>query len=90
MKNPFTEHPHDVGESYCTHFKFAAYMGINQLMASLAWIIHAIFPFLFMKTGSSISIRMMRIFIERRPNIEGDAADLLSVMERKKVQPQKI
>jgi hypothetical protein len=84
MKNIFTEHPNSVGESYFVHLKFSCYFGLNMIAASLACLIHGIFPFLFKSTGSSILIKMMHRFVDRKPMLEDKLAGLFSVMEGKK------
>lgn len=84
MKNIFTDHPHSVGESYFVHFKYALCMFMYTLAASLACLIHAIFPFLFQTTGSRILIKVMHKLIERRTTIDGKLAELMSVMESKR------
>lgn len=48
----FTEHPASVGESYGQHLHHAGYFGIRMVFAGFACLIHAILPFLFVKTGS--------------------------------------
>jgi hypothetical protein len=48
----FTEHPASVGESYWAHLHRASWFGSRMLFAGVACFIHAIFPFLFVKTGS--------------------------------------
>jgi len=55
MRNIFTEHPHEVGETYFEHAKFAVGCGVNLLKLGFAAIIHGIFPFLFKTTvGDSL------------------------------------
>lgn len=48
----FTEHPASVGETYGEHFVTAATFSIRLLAASFCCAVHAILPFLFVKTGS--------------------------------------
>jgi hypothetical protein len=48
----FTEHPASVGETYWGHLLRAAGFGGRMLLAGAACLVHAIFPFLFVKTGS--------------------------------------
>ena len=55
MKNPFTAHPHEVGESYLEHGSFACRYGIKMTWGGIAALIHAVFPFLFKTTGSRIT-----------------------------------
>ncbi len=52
MKNPFTEHPHSVGETYFEHmFKALKYSFILYYLFIVV-MIHAFYPFLFTTTGS--------------------------------------
>lgn len=48
----FTDHPASVGETYGQHLHHAGYFGIRMMFAGFACLIHAILPFLFVKTGS--------------------------------------
>src|SRR5689334_3287021 len=83
MKNIFTEHPHSVGESYFQHMKFASYFGFNMMLGGLACLTHAIFPFIFQKTGSNVLIKMTHDFIERMPEVESRVLKLSQVIEKK-------
>src|SRR5687767_5946408 len=51
-ENPFTKHPHEVGESYPEHFGMAARFGVRMIAGGLACFVHAVFPFLCERTGS--------------------------------------
>lgn len=51
MKNPFTEHPNSVNETYFEHLKFAMCFSFNLFVAAIACFIHSIFPFLFKYTA---------------------------------------
>ncbi|MGB6975989.1 MAG: DUF6356 family protein [Gammaproteobacteria bacterium] len=53
MYNPFTKHPRIHEETYLEHFKYAFKCGIKMIFAGIAFIIHAIFPWLFEYTGSN-------------------------------------
>ena len=55
MSNPFTAHPHSVGETYLEHGVFACRYGIKMTLGGLAALAHGIFPFLFQTTGSRIT-----------------------------------
>ena len=47
MYNPFTKHPHSVGETYFGHMKEAIkYMFKLQILVTIIYI-HALLPFLF-------------------------------------------
>ncbi|RDI42580.1 DUF6356 family protein [Aquicella lusitana] len=83
MKNIFTDHPKSIGESYLQHFKFAFLFGMNMLIAGVACLVHAIFPFLFQKTGSNILLKMTRHFVERMPRTEDRIVSLSQSLERK-------
>ncbi|MTI16562.1 hypothetical protein E1162_04830 [Rhodobacteraceae bacterium RKSG542] len=52
----FTDHPRSVGETYFQHMAFAFRFGCIMLGASLAAFVHAILPFAFEKTASTIII----------------------------------
>jgi hypothetical protein len=52
LQRLFTEHPASVGESYRGHLLRASWFGSRLLLAAGACFVHAIFPFLFVKTGS--------------------------------------
>lgn len=58
MKNPFTRHPHEVGESYFMHMKSAFGYSIKLFLLSFVVLGHGIFPFLFITTTSD-SIKEM-------------------------------
>lgn len=53
MNNPFTKHPHEVGESYLEHLLEALYLFARLTYSGLVMIIHAFIPFLFTKTASN-------------------------------------
>ena len=55
MRNPFTTHPRDVGETYLEHGLFASRYGVKMTLGGIAALVHAVFPFLFEKTGSRIT-----------------------------------
>ena len=47
MHNPFTKHPHKVGETYFQHMKKELSYGLRIQLLSLMIVVHATFPFLF-------------------------------------------
>ena len=55
MRNPFTAHPQDVGETYLEHGLFACRYGARMTLGGVAAFIHGLFPFLFKTTGSRIT-----------------------------------
>jgi hypothetical protein len=50
----FTAHPHRVQESYLGHMKSAALFSVQLLRAGIACSVHAVLPFLFQRTASSV------------------------------------
>lgn len=48
----FTEHPASVGESYGEHLVMAGSFGLRMMLGGVACLIHAVLPFLFVRTGS--------------------------------------
>ena len=55
MQNPFTAHPHEVGETYLEHGLFACRYGAKMTLGGLAAFVHGVAPFLFKTTGSRIT-----------------------------------
>jgi hypothetical protein len=53
MRWSFSEHPASVGESYAEHLGMAWSFGWRMLSAGFACLMHGLFPFLFIKTGSA-------------------------------------
>jgi hypothetical protein len=83
MKNIFTKHPNSIGEGYFEHMKFASLFGLNMIVGGLACIIHAIFPFLFQKTGSDYLLKMTYTFVERMPKVEPRITKLSQMIKKK-------
>ena len=54
LKRLFTEHPATVDETYGEHMVMAAGFGWRMLLGSFACFLHALLPFLFVKTGSKM------------------------------------
>jgi len=50
----FTAHPASVGESYLQHLHHAAGFAASMIKGGLAVLVHAVLPFLFVKTGSGV------------------------------------
>jgi hypothetical protein len=55
IKRLFTDHPNSMDESYLCHGSWAMIYSAYLLFAGIACFIHAIFPFLFTDTASSIA-----------------------------------
>ena len=54
MKNIFTKHPKDVGETYLEHMFNALKYSLTFLLLCIVALIHSIFPFWFTKTASCV------------------------------------
>lgn len=72
----FTEHPASVDETYVEHLGVAAWFFSRMLLGALACLVHAVFPFLFVRTGSRIITELHdRMVVNRnRHAAPGDAA----------------
>ncbi|WP_309643935.1 DUF6356 family protein [Phenylobacterium sp.] len=68
MFDAFNRHPSDVGESYGEHLGQASRFGATMIVAGLACIVHAVFPFWFEKTASLCVQRLhARMSARHRP-----------------------
>ncbi|MEO8144721.1 MAG: DUF6356 family protein [Betaproteobacteria bacterium] len=65
----FTAHPASVGETYGEHLANALYFARQLLAASAACLLHALFPFLFEKTASSILARLYERMVLSRSKV---------------------
>ena len=65
MKNIFTDHPNQAGESYLEHFLFSFGMGLWLFFCSCAAICHAIFPFTCTFTTSS-NLKKIHTIMQKR------------------------
>jgi hypothetical protein len=54
IKALFLDHPATVDETYAEHLTVAGGFAVRLLAGGLACLVHAVFPFLFVKTGSAI------------------------------------
>jgi len=52
LTDAFTKHPASVNETYFQHMGMAFGFGGRMVVAGLACLVHGIFPFLCMRTGS--------------------------------------
>lgn len=74
IKRAFTDHPASVGESYGAHLAQAASFGFAMIGAGLACLIHGLFPFLFVKTGSRCIEDLHRRMVTHRDRRQSGAA----------------
>jgi hypothetical protein len=68
--NPFTRHPSEVGESYAAHFLNASAFGLRMLAGGAAVLVHAVFPFLFVQTGSRTMDKLHRRMTGRSDRVD--------------------
>lgn len=61
----FTKHPHSVGETYLQHMRVAMTYGGKMVLGGLACMMHGIFPFLFVNTGSQTALKLCERFLSR-------------------------
>lgn len=62
----FTDHPASVGESYFGHLRQAAGFGLRMIGAGFACLMHGLFPFLCITTGSDAMARLHAEMAARR------------------------
>lgn len=68
VDNPFTKHPHSVGETYFEHMKKAIKYGLRIQLISLMIFVHATFPFLFEKDAGDEIEKINKELQDRRKN----------------------
>ena len=62
--NCFTEHPNDMGETYCQHLVHAWKLSFESFKTSVVFFIHGLFPCCFTTTGSAMVQRTNDYLIE--------------------------
>ena len=62
------QHLIDSNTTYLNHLKFAIYASLLLIYASVASLIHAIFPFFFKGTAAYIVIKLYKQRLENHPN----------------------
>ena len=72
MKNPFTDHPSKVNETYFEHMKCAFTFFYTLFGLSFAALVHAVFPFLFEFTASSGVKKLNDCMQDRKSEVEGN------------------
>ncbi len=58
LKGMFTGHPASVGETYTQHLLTASGFAATMFVGALACLVHAVLPFLCVRTGSTTIIRL--------------------------------
>jgi len=65
----FNEHPASVGETYWGHLLRASWFAGKMLMGAGACFIHALLPFLFVKTGSETITQLHTAMVTNRRRV---------------------
>ena len=58
LQRLLNEHPASVGETYGEHCKHAAGFGFSMIFGGIACLLHAMFPWVFVCTGSKVITRL--------------------------------
>ena len=66
LNSYFTDHPATVGETYVEHMGMAGSFSLRLLLAGLACLAHAVFPFLFEKTGGRMITELHDAMVTNR------------------------
>ena len=61
-----TDHLDEVGESYWEHMLKATGFAVAMLVGGVACLVHALLPFLFVKTGSARIRHLHEVMVENR------------------------
>ena len=61
-----TKHLDEVDETYLQHLTRAVGFAVAMLVGSVACLVHALLPFLFVKTGSDCIRRLNKLMVENR------------------------
>ncbi len=62
----FKDHPKSVGETYFEHMRAALWFSTTMARAAVCCFVHAFFPFLFTRTGSSAIERLFEAMVTAR------------------------
>lgn len=60
LKELFTQHPNTIDETYLQHLRFAWTFSTYMLLASIVSVVHGLFPFMFLTTGSDILHKLIQ------------------------------
>ena len=63
----FLSHPRSVGESYGEHAATASRFGVAMIVGGAACVVHAVLPFLFVRTASDTVKRLYAQMKARQP-----------------------
>ena len=75
LKEKFTEHPATVGETYGEHFVTAMGFSATMLKTAFCCAVHAILPFMFVKTGSECITELHDRMVTHRSRLAANDAE---------------
>ena len=64
-----TDHLEDINESYFQHMRHAFRFSLQLATGTLACLVHAVFPFLCVKSGSEIIQKLHRDMVTHRDQL---------------------
>ena len=70
----FSEHPASVGETYAQHLRTAAGFAAAMFVGALACLVHAVLPFLCVRTGSNTILRLHDRMVTNRTDASSNRA----------------
>lgn len=76
MFEAFNRHPRDVGETYGEHLGQASTFGAGLIVAGLACLVHAVFPFWFERTASQ-RVQKLHARMTNRRAVEAPNSDVV-------------
>jgi hypothetical protein len=71
LRHAFTAHPRDAGETYWQHMRVSLSFAGPLLLAGFAALVHALLPFLLVRTGSGIVARLHERMVRNRARAGG-------------------
>jgi hypothetical protein len=74
----FTEHPESVGETYFEHVGIAFSFSMKMFFGAMVCLVHAVLPFLFVKTGSELITELHDRMVTNRSPKEDKASGPVS------------
>jgi hypothetical protein len=75
----FTEHPRSVGESYIQNMAAAVGFSGRLFTGSICCLLHAVFPFLFVRTASGIIAELHDQMVANRREHDSPARDQIQM-----------
>jgi hypothetical protein len=70
LSSLFSDHPNSVGESYVSHLVSASRFAFKMIFGGIACLLHALFPFLFIKTASALITELHDSMLTNRQKSE--------------------